>query len=297
MKTILSTLVRGTIAAAAIAAVTTAASAAGGARHVEHQKWSFAGPFGSYDRGALQRGFQIYKEVCSSCHSMRLVSFRNLSQPGGPEFSEEEVKALAAEYTVQDGPNDEGEMFEREGKPFDRFPSPFPNVQAAKSANSGAYPPDFSLLAKARATERGFPWFVFDIFTQYQEGGPDYIYQLLTTYEESPACGEDADGFYNATFAVGGVPDGCKDEHGHTTIEGTYIAMAPPLSEDLVEYTDGTPQTVKQYAEDVVTFMMWAAEPKLEARKAMGFRVMLFLVVFAGMLYFVKRKLWSKIPH
>jgi len=228
---------------------------------------------------------------------MRLVSFRNLTEAGGPEFTEEQVKALAAEYTVTDGPNDDGEMFERPGKPSDKFPSPFPNKEAAMAANGGAFPPDFSLLAKARATTRGFPWFVIDAVTQYQEGGPDYIHALLTGYEEAPACGADADGYYNAYFAPGGVPEACKDDHGHTTIEGTYIAMAPPLSDGLVEYSDGSPQTVDQYARDVVSFMMWAAEPKLEARKRLGFSAMIFMIVFAGMLYFTKKRLWENVDH
>lgn len=296
MKTMIKATVRAAIAATALAFATGAVSAAGTAKHVEKQSWSFAGPFGKYDRAQLQRGFQVYKEICSSCHSMRFVAFRNLMEPGGPEFSEEQVKALAAEYTIQDGPNDEGEMFEREGKPYDRFPSPFPNAEAAKAANSGAYPPDLSLLAKARATERGFPWFVLDAFTQYQEGGPDYIFAILTGYEDAPACGEDADGFYNAYFAAGGVPEACKD-HGHKTIEGSFIAMAPPLSEESVEYSDGSPQTVEQYARDVTAFMMWAAEPKLESRKRIGLSAMIFMVVFAGMLYFTKKKLWANVDH
>ena len=302
MKNNLSTLLRATFTAAALGAasltlVPGTALAAGGEVEYEHMSWSFAGPFGKFDRAQLQRGFQVYKEVCAACHSMKLVAFRTLAQPGGPEFTEDQIKALAAEYTVQDGPNDDGEMFERPAKPSDRFPSPFANDEAAKAANSGALPPDFSLLAKARGYERGFPTFLIDILTQYQEAGPDYIHAVLVGYEENPECVGDASGYLNKAFTVGGTPQGCKDEHGQSTLHGTMIAMPPPLSADLVEYSDGTPQTVDQYAKDVVAFMMWAAEPHLEARKAMGFRVMLFLLVFAGMLYFVKKKLWAKIPH
>ncbi len=301
MKSNLSILVRATFAAAVLGtaslATAPAALASGGEVEYEHMDWSFAGPFGKFDRAQLQRGFQVYKEVCAACHSMKLVAFRNLAQPGGPEFSEEQVKALAAEYTVTDGPNEDGDMFERPAKPSDRFPSPFPNDEAAKAANNGSLPPDFSLLAKARGYERGFPMFLVDILTQYQEAGPDYIHAVLTGYEENPECVGDASGYLNRAFTAGGTPEGCKDDHGHSILNGTMIAMPPPLYEDLVEYSDGSPQTVEQYSEDVVAFMMWAAEPHLEARKAMGFRVMLFLVIFAGMLYFVKKKLWSKIPH
>ncbi|MCW2305722.1 cytochrome c1 [Rhodobium gokarnense] len=296
----MKTMIKSTVAAACLASAfvlaSVPASAAEEGHHLEQLSWSFSGPFGRYDQAQLQRGFKIYREVCSACHSMELVSFRNLSDPGGLGFTEEQVKALAEEYTIKDGPNEEGEMFERPGKPADKFPSPFPNVEAAKYANNGAHPPDFSLLAKARGPHRGFPWFLFDIFTQYQEGGPDYIHAILTGYEESPECGADFDGYYNTAFTVGGVPEGCK-EGGQSTIAGTYIAMAPPLFDELVEYEDGTPTTVDQYAKDVAAFMMWAAEPKLEQRKRIGFMAMIYMIVLAGMLYFVKKKLWANIDH
>jgi cytochrome c1 len=250
--------------------------------HIERETWSFAGPFGKFDKAQLQRGFQVYKEVCSNCHSMKLVSFRNLSQEGGPGFTEEQVKALAATYKVQDGPNDQGEMFERAARPSDRFPSPFPNEQAARYANGGALPPDFSLIGKARAAHRGFPWFVFDAFTQYQEYGPDYIHALLNGYEEPPAgAAACADGLnYNAAF-----------------LAGTCIAMAKPLLDGQVEYADGTPATLDHYSRDVAAFLYWAAEPKLEERKSTGFKAVLFLLVFAGMLYFTKRRVWSDVAH
>jgi ubiquinol-cytochrome c reductase cytochrome b/c1 subunit len=250
--------------------------AAGEGPKPDRQVWSFAGPVGTYDRAQLQRGFKVYREVCASCHGLSKVSFRNLSQPGGPEFSPDQVKTLAAEYKVKDGPNDSGEMFERAGRPSDRFPKPFANEQAARAANGGAYPPDFSVLAKARSYTVGFPGFVIDAFRQYQEHGPDYIYALLTGYTDAPAGVEVSPGlYYNVYFP------------------GNKIAMAQPISDGQVEYTDGSPQTVKQYAKDVTAFMMWASEPHLEARKRLGLQVMLFLVVFAGLLYFSKKKLFS----
>lgn len=241
--------------------------------------WSFAGPFGTYDKGQLQRGLKIYKEVCSACHSMNLVAFRTLADLG---YSEAQVKAFAAEYTVQDGPNDDGEMFERPGLPSDHFPSPFPNEQAAAAANGGAAPPDFSLLAKARGVERGFPTFIFDIFTGYAESGPDYIHSLLTGYSEEPPAGmEIAEGTHYNPYFIG----------------GKSLAMAPPLSDDQVTYDDGSPQTVDQYSRDVAAFLMWAAEPHMEDRKRTGFRVVIFLLLFAGLVYATKRKVWAGVAH
>ncbi|WP_029065135.1 cytochrome c1 [Labrenzia sp. DG1229] len=269
------------LAAVAALAVATPAVAAGANVEIHPQQWSFSGPFGFYDRGQLQRGFKVYQEVCQACHGLKQVAFRNLAENGGPSFSEDAAKQIASEYTVVDGPDDDGEMFDRPAILADRFPSPFPNVNAARAANGGAYPPDFSLLAKARAAQRGFPWFVFDIFTQYQESGPDYIYSLLTGYEEDPEGIE--------------VPVG--QYYNHSFLAGQFISMAPPLSDELVEYTDGSPMTVDQYAKDVSAFMMWAAEPHLEDRKKIGFRVMVFLIVFAGLLYFTKKQLWRNVDH
>jgi ubiquinol-cytochrome c reductase cytochrome c1 subunit len=243
------------------------------------EDWTFAGPFGTFDRGQLQRGLKVYKEVCSACHSMQLVAFRSLEDLG---YSEAQVKALAAEYTVQDGPNADGEMFERPGIPSDHFPSPFPNVEAAAAANNGAAPPDFSLIAKARGVERGFPTFVFDIFTLYAENGPDYIHALLTGYDHEPPAG--------MTIAEG-------THFNPYFIAGKSLAMAKPLSDDQVTYDDGSPQTVDQYARDVSAFLMWAAEPHLEDRKKTGFRVMVFLVLFAGLVYLTKRRVWASVPH
>lgn len=245
-----------------------------------HMSWSFAGPFGHWDLGQLQRGLKIYKEVCSACHSMNLVSFRNLTALG---YSDAQVRALAAEYQVTDpAPNAQGEMFQRPGIPADRLPSPFPNPEAAAAALGGAHPPDLSLIAKARAVERGFPYFIFDIFTQYAEGGPDYIHGLLTGYGETPPPHQAiAPGtHYNPYF-----------------ISGPALAMAQPLTDGQVTFDDGAPQTVDQYARDVAAFLMWAAEPHLVARKATGFVVMIFLIGFAVMLYLVKKRVWATTPH
>ena len=226
------------------------------------QSWSFSAPFGTFDRGQLQRGFKVYKEVCSGCHGLRLLHFRNLGEPGGPEFGEAEVKALAAEAEVQDGPNNEGEMFDRPGKPSDAFVSPFPNENAARDANNGAYPPDLSVMAKARA------------------GGPDYIYALMTGYKEPPEKMKMSEGMSYNTF-----------------FPGHQIAMAAPLDDESVEYSDGTKPTLDNYARDVSAFLMWAAEPKLEERHKVGFSFMIYLIILAGLLFLVKRRIWSGLKH
>lgn len=243
---------------------------------VPAQAWSFSGPFGKFDQAQLQRGYQVYREVCANCHSMHFMSFRNLVQPGGPTFSESQVKALSATFKVQDGPNDAGEMFERPGRASDKFPSPFPNEQAARAANGGALPPDMSVLAKAREVEGARYAFLFEPFTQYQEGGVDYIHALLNGYREAPKDFKlPAGKYYNIYFA------------GHA------IAMPPPLSDGQVAYTDGSPQTVEQYAHDIAAFLQWTAEPKLDQRKSAGLTVVVFLIVFAGLLYAVKRRIWA----
>ena len=238
------------------------------------ESWSFSGPFGTFNRQQLQRGFQVYREVCSNCHNLA-IPFRTLGEAGGPEFSQAEVKALAAEYKVKDGPNDAGEMFERPALPSDKIPWAFDNPQAAAAA-IGAAPPPMRVLAKARTYERGFPYFLFDIVTQYQEEGQDYIHALLNGYEEPPAGVTVDPGLnYNKYFP------------------GGKIAMAKPLSDDQITYTDGSPQTVDQYSKDVVAFLSWAADPTLEERKRIGFRVMIFLAVFLVLLLYVKKKLWA----
>ena len=278
------------VAGALVAAALFAGSAlAAGEVEIKHPSWTFSGPFGTYDNQQLQRGYQIYREVCSGCHSMNFVAFRNLAEEGGPGFTEDEVKALAAEFEVADGPNESGDMFERPARPSDRLPAPFANEAAAKASNNGALPPDFSLIAKARAVERGFPTFIFDIFTQYQEGGPDYIYSLLTGYPEGSDTEADEQGLYE----------------NHSFIGSASLAMAPPLSDGLVTYAQNAdedanndlPETVDQYAKDVSAFLMWAAEPHLEARKAMGLKVMIFLIIFSGLLYYTKKKVWSAVAH
>jgi ubiquinol-cytochrome c reductase cytochrome c1 subunit len=278
---------------AALAALAAAAgSAVSPASAQEHaptpprEKWSFAGTFGNFDQAQLQRGFQVYREVCSNCHSLRLVSFRNLSEEGGPAFSASQVRGLAAQYKVQDGPNDAGEMFERAGRPADTFPPPFANDQAAAASNGGKAPPDMSVLAKARTYERGFPWFLIDPmpFIGYSEQGPDYIHAVLNGYEEAPK---------GVTVPAGG--------HYNEYFPGHIIAMPKPLSDGQVSYPKGqdgkpvVPETVDQYSRDITAFLMWAAEPHLEARKALGFRVILFLIVLSGLLYYVKKRIWSDV--
>jgi cytochrome c1 len=245
------------------------------------QHWSFAGPFGLYDPAQLQRGFKIYKEVCSTCHSIKLLAFRNLADPGGPGFTEAQAATIAAGYQITDGPNDKGEMFQRPGKLADHFPPPFPNDQAARAALGGALPPDMSVLAKARSVERGFPWFIFDAFTQYQEDGPDYIHAILNGYEDPPPAGVT-------------LPPGAQFNR---YFPGHAIGMPKPLSDGQVEYTDGTPMTIDQYGRDVAAFLMWAAEPTLDARKRLGFQVFIFLIVLSGLLYFTKRKMWYEVKH
>ena len=242
------------------------------------QDWSFAGPFGTYDQGQLQRGLKVYREACAACHSLDLVPFRNLEALG---YSPEQVRAFAAEYEVEDGPDSNGDMFTRPGIPSDHFPSPYPNPETAAASNNGAVPPDFSLIAKARAVERGFPTFIFDIFTQYAESGPDYIYGLLTGYEDAPENIEVQPGtYYNPHFIAGAV-----------------LAMPQPIYDEQVSYEDGAPETVDQYARDVTAFLAWAAEPHMEARKRTGFNVMVFLVLFGALVYLTKRKVWSNIEH
>ena len=240
-------------------------------------KWSFSGPFGKFDRGALQRGLKVYKEVCASCHSLSFIAFRNLADPGGPGYSAAQAAAFASEFKIKDGPNDQGDMFERPGRPADYFPSPFPNEQAARAANGGAAPPDLSLITKARSYERGFPMFLFDFFTMYQEQGPDYVDALLQGFEDKPPAGVT-------------IPEG---SYYNTYFPGHAIKMPKPLSDGQVTYDDGSPATVAQYAHDVTTFLMWTAEPHMEARKRLGLQVFVFLILFAGLMYFTKKKVWA----
>jgi len=238
--------------------------------------WSFAGPFGKYDEAQLQRGFKIYREVCSNCHSLNLLSFRNLADAGGPGFSEAQAAQIASEYKIKDL-DDSGQPTERAGRPADRFPAPFPNELAAKAANGGTAPPDMSTLAKARTYARGFPLWVVDVFTQYQEQGPDYIAALLKGYKDPPPKGAN-------------VPPG---GHYNEYFPGHNIAMPPPLQDGQVKYDDGSPETLEQYSKDIAAFLEWASEPHLVARKRIGFQVILFLIVLSGLLYFTKKKVWA----
>lgn len=224
------------------------------------QTWSFNGLFGTFDRAAAQRGFQVYEEACHACHGLQFIAFRNLQTLG---FTPEQITQIAAKYEVTAGPNDEGEMFQTPAKASDRVPSPFANEQAARVANNGAYPPDLSLIVEARL------------------GGPDYIYGVLTGYRDPPPEGVELNPgmYFNEYFA------------------GHQIAMPPPLSDDRVTYADGTAATVSQMAHDVVTFLTWAAEPNLEERKQLGIKVILFLIVLTGFLYALKRHIWSDVAH
>ena len=232
------------------------------AEKIEYLKtdWSFKGLFGKFDRGSLQRGYQVYTEVCSSCHSMKYLSYRNLAEKGGPEFTLTQAKAIAASFEVLDGPNSDGEMFTRPGKLSDKFVMPYENVKAAQAANGGAYPPDMSVLAKARG------------------GGANYIYSLLLGYEDPP---------------VGMILD--EGVHYNKYMYGNKIKMSNPLSEGIVEYSDGTDATVQQMSKDITTFLMWAAEPHLEARHQMGFKAIVYLIILTILVYFSMKKIWSRI--
>ncbi len=232
------------------------------AEKVEYLKtdWSFKGLFGKFDRGALQRGYQVYTEVCASCHSMKYLSYRNLAEKGGPEFTVAQAKAIASSFEVKDGPNDDGDMFTRPGKLSDKFVMPYDNVKAAQAANGGAYPPDMSVLVKARG------------------GGVDYIYSLLQGYEDPPAGVTLDDGVYYNKYMYGNM-----------------IKMPNQLSDGLVVYADGTEASVEQMSKDVTTFLMWSAEPHLESRHRMGFKAILYLIVLTILVYFSMKRIWSRI--
>ena len=249
------------LAGALLSLTATPVLAAGAAPEFPKHDWSFDGIFGTFDKEQLQRGLKVYKEVCAACHSMHLMSYRNLSMLG---YTEDEIKAYAATFTVTDGPNEAGEMFERPALPSDRFVSPYPNEQAARAANNGAYPPDQSLIVKARNVSLA--------------DGASYVRALLIGYKDAPA---------GVT-----VPEG---KHYNEYMPGHVIAMAPPLSDGVVTYEDGSPETVEQYATDVAAFLAWSSEPHMEERKQTGVRVVLFLMVLTGMLYAAKRKIWARV--
>ncbi len=240
-----------------ILTVSHALAAGSGDVVLKHKDWSFNGPFGTLDKAAMQRGFQAYREICASCHSLDYIAFRNLADLG---YNEAEIKAFAAEYEVQDGPNDEGEMFMRPGIAADRFPAPYPNEAAARAGNGGAYPPDLSLITKARAN------------------GPDYLYSLLTSYKDAPKGKNVPDGmYYNVAYP------------------GNLIAMPQPIYGEDVTYTDGAPTDVSSIASDLVYFLTWTAEPSIEKRKRTGVKVMIFLLIMVGMSYGAMKFIWADV--
>jgi len=222
--------------------------------------WSFKGYFGKFDKASLQRGYQVYTEVCAACHSMKYVNYRNLAESGGPEFSVEQAKIIASQFEVEDGPNSDGDMFLRSARLSDNFVSPYPNDESAKAANGGALPPDMSVLVKAR------------------KDGANYIYSLLLGYEDPPSSVTLDDGVYYNLY-----------------MSGNKIKMANPLSENIVQYSDGTPATVDQMSKDVVTFMAWAAEPHLEQRHKIGFKAILYLIIITILVFFSMKKIWSRV--
>lgn len=248
--------------------------------------WSFEGPFGKFDQAQLQRGYKVYREVCSACHSMNLVSFRNLGDKGGPFYSAKYknpndnpwVKAIAKDYEVADIDSETGDAIKRPATSADRFPAPFANEPAARGANGGALPPDMSLLAKARS------------------GGPEYIYSILTGYKTAPAGLKVGAGQHYNPYMAGDLTAYWSGSHEHVP-PGGFIAMAAPLKADLVTFDDGTKSTLDQQAKDVTAFLMWAAEPKLEERKKMGFVVILYLLLFSGLLYASYRSVWKNESH
>jgi ubiquinol-cytochrome c reductase cytochrome c1 subunit len=275
-------------AAIAISLSAYAASAAEDETHIARQPWSFAGLRGSFDEAQLQRGFLVYKEVCSNCHGIKRLSFRTLAEPSGPEFPEDGVKSLAASYQIEDGPNDQGKLFKRPGRLSDYFPSPYRNEQEARATHNGALPPDLSVIIKARSAETEQPFYrvpfsmIRNIVSGYQEGGADYVYALMTGYVKPPDDVKVAEGMnYNIAFP------------------GHQIAMINPFAggDGMVKYTDGTPATVDNYARDITAFLAWVSDPKLEERKRMGLAVFLYLLVTSVLLYFAKKRVWERVAH
>ena len=266
-------------AVSALAMTVGSAHAAGLELHIPDVDFAHEGPFGTFDQMQLQRGLQVYTEVCAACHGLKFVPIRTLSDEGGPAMPEDQIRAYAKQFTVTD--KDTGE--DREGTPTDHFP-----MSAMETA------PDLSLMAKARAGFSGpYGTGMNQLFKGM--GGPEYIHAVLVGYEEPPECAADfeSDGYYNKYFAKGAIPDACKDEHGVSTIEGSWIAMPQPLSDDQVTYADGTPATMDQMSMDVSSFLMWAAEPKLMARKEAGFVSVIFLIILSTLLYLTNKRLWA----
>ena len=272
-------------AAAGLTFAAQPALASGGAAHPRSGGFTFEGPFGTFDQAQLQRGYKVYREVCSSCHSMDLMHFRTLAEPGGPFYDEEQenpaanryVKALAAELQVPDIDSETGEPVMRDAVPADKFPRPYPNATAAAAGNGGAAPPDLSVMAKAR------------------HGGANYIYSLLSGYREPPAGLEIRPGQHYNPYMAGDLTPFWKGQ-GHVP-EGGFIAMPPPLRNGQVTYDDGSAQTVDQYAKDVAAFIAWASDPKQVQRKQSGLGVLIFLFLFAGVTYASYRRIWKGVAH
>ncbi|ROU01265.1 cytochrome c1 [Histidinibacterium lentulum] len=262
------------------------AVAAGGGGEVTNYAFPFEGPFGSYDTQQLQRGLQVYTEICSACHGLQYLSFRNLSDQGGPELPEEQMRAYAETFEVWDPTLFDGEGDWRPAAPQDRFPM-----------SQLATAPDLSLMAKSRA---GFSGPYGTGLAQFFNGmgGPEYIASLMTGYVEEPECALESDpmdGYYNIAFAAGGLPETCYYPDGTPRVPGSYISMAPPLYGDDVEYADGAPADLESVSKDVAAFLMWTAEPKLNARKEAGLTGVIFLTVLSVLLYLTNKRLWA--PH
>lgn len=274
------------VAALGLAATAAPALAAGGAKEPRKAGFSFEGPFGTFDQAQLQRGYKVYREVCSACHSMSLLSFRTLGEKHGPFWDPKAksptenrfVKALAAEVQVNDIDSETGEPIQRPGTPADRFPSPYPNATAAAAANGGAAPPDLSVMAKAR------------------HDGANYIYSLLSGYKDPPAGLQIRDGQYYNPYMPGDLTPFWTGDH-KSVPKGGFIAMPPPLSDDQVTYDDGAPQTVEQYSKDVAAYIAWASEPRQIERKQAGVGVLIFLFLFAGLTYASYRRIWRNVAH
>ena len=316
MKTYRSAL----IAVAGAVLLAGPAMAAGEGPEIARKAWSFAGMFGKFDRAQLQRGYQVYKEVCANCHSLSLVSFRNLAEKGGPEFPEPGVKSLAASFKVEDGPNDKGKMFQRPGKLSDRIPAPYKNEEEARYTHNGALPPDLSLMAKARNVDYTGPlWYhpvamLKDMAAGYQEGGADYIYALITGYQDkAPAYRRDKEKLVavaekdvrdekavercaSVEHGGPGKRDVCtpmaEGMHYNAAFPGRQIAMARPILDGQVPYKDGTPATVSAYAADLAAFLSWTGDPSLEQRKTLGWQTLLYLLVTAILLFIAKKRIW-----
>ena len=274
-------------AAVALGMSTGAAYAAGSETHVEDFDFSFEGPFGSFDTNQLQRGLQVYTEICSACHGLKFVAFRNLHDEGGPALPEDQMRAYAEFYDIFDQALFDGEGDFRPATPADHFP---------ESNLSNA--PDLSLMAKARAGFHGPYGLGINQFFKGM-GGPEYIASLLTGYEEEPQCALDMetpmDGYYNTAFAAGGYPDECKGDHGEHLYPGSWIGMAPPLYGDDVEFADGHSTDLEHVSEDIAAFLMWTAEPKMMARKQAGLTGVIFLTILSVLLYLTNKRLWA--PH